>query len=103
MQAYEEQLLADAEIHVNLRDNSFTCPSTDILEKSNLDAEKLAALGCSGGGGGGGQATKAVVGVLCGVVLLGAIAGLAVLYKRCLLYTSPSPRDRTRSRMPSSA
>ena len=25
------------------------------------------------------------------------------LYKNCLLYTSPSPRDRTRSRMPSSA
>ena len=25
------------------------------------------------------------------------------LYKTCLLYTSPSPRDRTRSRMPSSA
>jgi len=24
-------------------------------------------------------------------------------YKLCLLYTSPSPRDRTRSRMPSSA
>ena len=24
-------------------------------------------------------------------------------YKVCLLYTSPSPRDRTRSRMPSSA
>ena len=24
-------------------------------------------------------------------------------YKGCLLYTSPSPRDRTRSRMPSSA
>ena len=24
-------------------------------------------------------------------------------YNRCLLYTSPSPRDRTRSRMPSSA
>ena len=28
-----------------------------------------------------------------------ALMGLAV----CLLYTSPSPRDRTRSRMPSSA
>ena len=27
----------------------------------------------------------------------------ADLYKDCLLYTSPSPRDRTRSRMPSSA
>ena len=26
-----------------------------------------------------------------------------VLAERCLLYTSPSPRDRTRSRMPSSA
>eukprot|EP00657_Telonema_sp_P-1_P004007 TRINITY_DN19274_c0_g1_i1.p1 TRINITY_DN19274_c0_g1~~TRINITY_DN19274_c0_g1_i1.p1 ORF type:complete len:116 (+),score=35.39 TRINITY_DN19274_c0_g1_i1:74-421(+) len=26
-----------------------------------------------------------------------------VLLKTCLLYTSPSPRDRTRSRMPSSA
>jgi len=27
----------------------------------------------------------------------------AVPHNRCLLYTSPSPRDRTRSRMPSSA
>ena len=25
------------------------------------------------------------------------------VYNLCLLYTSPSPRDRTRSRMPSSA
>ena len=29
--------------------------------------------------------------------------GASVLFKCCLLYTSPSPRDRTRSRMPSSA
>ena len=28
---------------------------------------------------------------------------LVQLYLLCLLYTSPSPRDRTRSRMPSSA
>ena len=27
----------------------------------------------------------------------------ADMFKFCLLYTSPSPRDRTRSRMPSSA
>ena len=27
----------------------------------------------------------------------------ATMYTNCLLYTSPSPRDRTRSRMPSSA
>ena len=26
-----------------------------------------------------------------------------MIFKDCLLYTSPSPRDRTRSRMPSSA
>ena len=30
------------------------------------------------------------------------LVGLAIL-NVCLLYTSPSPRDRTRSRMPSSA
>ena len=27
----------------------------------------------------------------------------ALKHRGCLLYTSPSPRDRTRSRMPSSA
>ena len=32
-----------------------------------------------------------------------AIAIDGVRYESCLLYTSPSPRDRTRSRMPSSA
>ena len=31
------------------------------------------------------------------------LASSAQLYVGCLLYTSPSPRDRTRSRMPSSA
>ena len=31
------------------------------------------------------------------------LAGFISQYTRCLLYTSPSPRDRTRSRMPSSA
>ena len=30
-------------------------------------------------------------------------SGAAAVYLHCLLYTSPSPRDRTRSRMPSSA
>ena len=32
-----------------------------------------------------------------------SIVSIIVLFCRCLLYTSPSPRDRTRSRMPSSA
>ena len=33
----------------------------------------------------------------------GELGLFAAHYKDCLLYTSPSPRDRTRSRMPSSA
>jgi transcription termination factor Rho len=37
------------------------------------------------------------------VILLDSITRLARAYNTCLLYTSPSPRDRTRSRMPSSA
>ena len=31
------------------------------------------------------------------------LAGIFLIFIGCLLYTSPSPRDRTRSRMPSSA
>ena len=37
-----------------------------------------------------------------GVEARGFVLGAALAYN-CLLYTSPSPRDRTRSRMPSSA
>ena len=34
---------------------------------------------------------------------IGVFTSLGDLLRGCLLYTSPSPRDRTRSRMPSSA
>ena len=37
------------------------------------------------------------------VVAVGMDAKMMVGRTPCLLYTSPSPRDRTRSRMPSSA
>ena len=37
------------------------------------------------------------------VFVAGAISPLGVRIEPCLLYTSPSPRDRTRYRMPSSA
>ena len=41
---------------------------------------------------------------LAEILVYVAVSGsLMVSYLRCLLYTSPSPRDRTRSRMPSSA
>ena len=39
---------------------------------------------------------------ILGGILVWQLASLET-YKSCLLYTSPSPRDRTRSRMPSSA
>ena len=35
--------------------------------------------------------------------VLATLCGQTALNAACLLYTSPSPRDRTRSRMPSSA
>ena len=38
-----------------------------------------------------------------GLEIIIAAAGGAAHLAGCLLYTSPSPRDRTRSRMPSSA
>ena len=37
------------------------------------------------------------------VVAFNRLAEIIEQYLTCLLYTSPSPRDRTRSRMPSSA
>ena len=40
---------------------------------------------------------------LTGCALALATLGLGHSLYTCLLYTSPSPRDRTRSRMPSSA
>ena len=36
-------------------------------------------------------------------ILPAGLAAMIALTSICLLYTSPSPRDRTRSRMPSSA
>ena len=41
--------------------------------------------------------------VLVAVALLTIISGGYVLFFTCLLYTSPSPRDKRKSRMPSSA
>eukprot|EP00656_Telonema_subtile_P005820 TRINITY_DN12660_c0_g1_i1.p1 TRINITY_DN12660_c0_g1~~TRINITY_DN12660_c0_g1_i1.p1 ORF type:complete len:112 (-),score=27.81 TRINITY_DN12660_c0_g1_i1:14-349(-) len=38
-----------------------------------------------------------------GARLAAAVQRVKARYSGCLLYTSPSPRDRTRSRMPSSA
>mgnify|MGYP003376512746 CR=1 FL=1 len=50
------------------------------------------------------DATIGLALVVAGVPTVGLALGLTYrLLGPCLLYTSPSPRDRTRSRMPSSA
>ena len=41
--------------------------------------------------------------VWCDGLAVGSPTNMGLLSWNCLLYTSPSPRDRTRSRMPSSA
>ena len=41
--------------------------------------------------------------IFVGQISAALLTGNNVIAKPCLLYTSPSPRDRTRSRMPSSA
>ena len=65
----------------------------------------------------GTSSTKAALYTTDGTLVAEAAADVPLLYPRpgvveqdtddfyrtCLLYTSPSPRDRTRSRMPSSA
>src|SRR5664280_947799 len=49
------------------------------------------------------QGNKPIALVGGGTGLIGDPSGKTELRQVCLLYTSPSPRDRTRSRMPSSA
>ena len=49
------------------------------------------------------QARAALRGQAAGEVVFPQVAQPTPLSEGCLLYTSPSPRDRTRSRMPSSA
>ena len=51
-----------------------------------------------------GLGTLGLIGlVMAALVMLAARAALSANNKVCLLYTSPSPRDRQKSRMPSSA
>jgi len=61
----------------------------DKIRRANLDGRKkedlVVGLGAPGG------------------IALDTAGGKMYWTNSCLLYTSPSPRDRTRSRMPSSA
>ena len=58
----------------------------------------LAMAACSGDGG-----RESATPAIPGVDLEGKVLRIGALNDDCLLYTSPSPRDLSTSRMPSSA
>ena len=68
-------------------------PLSDIID--SVDARQ----------GQGGQARETTVSPDGTIQLpgVGSVPAVGLTLEDCLLYTSPSPRDRTRSRMPSSA
>ena len=65
------------------------------LEAAKMIGAGLAAIALAGAGVG--------IGLIFGNYLSGAMRNPSAAQKQfCLLYTSPSPRDRQKSRMPSS-
>ena len=46
---------------------------------------------------------KDIINLVCGIIFLLPVCVIITIYSFCLLYTSPSPRDLSTSRMPSSA
>ena len=85
------------------RDDDFTSPSY----KHGFHTGKIFVAVFEAGPGRvyiNGAVYDEFVQILEGRLILTPDGGDAVEFKQgCLLYTSPSPRDRTRSRMPSSA
>ena len=84
-------------MELHIQGLNFSYGEKKVFEDTNIDlsADKITVLF---GKNGTGKST-----------LLKLIAGIEscdsgnISFSDCLLYTSPSPRDRTRSRMPSSA
>ena len=81
----------------------------DIISSCSVNVNKGEIVSILGPNGAGkSTAMKAMLGSLnlkSGSVMIDGkdISKLSPQDRVCLLYTSPSPRDRTRSRMPSSA
>ena len=64
----------------------------NVRDQYEPRGSRFKSSGPSDGGGGGIKINSNSIAILAGVLVIG-----------CLLYTSPSPRDRQKSRMPSSA
>ena len=79
--------LQDVTKNLNILDNEYFFKITDLLYESNITDTLLIHNDI----------------ILKGFESFNLLNGLSNHFRNCLLYTSPSPRDRTRSRMPSSA
>ena len=101
------QVAFDYEVHPILRKDSLDLSDDDrqLIVDTVLQADSDTILVTHGTDGmvQTGQWLKNAVSGKC-IVMTGALQPAAFRETdACLLYTSPSPRDRTRSRMPSSA
>ena len=81
-QALREQLVPLASLLTPNRHELFVLEPADTVDRS---AQNLLTAGCHA------------------VLVTGSLESQECLVHTCLLYTSPSPRDRQKSRMPSSA
>src|SRR5674476_469000 len=97
MEIFDNEILIDVAA-LNIDSASFT----QIKQEAHGDETKVAeiVLGIVAQRGKQHNPVTGSGGMLIGTVLQ---IGPALLGKTCLLYTSPSPRDRQKSRMPSSA
>ena len=101
LQLYEDDLYCN----VRLYDGSRIAPSLTFAGHTNTWG--MYSYGLNGSYGAGWSQAGVAIGTWYGggVYLIDSNAAFhgPVVGDLCLLYTSPSPRDRTRSRMPSSA
>ena len=103
---YETAVVSmDAELSINLLfdfgDNPMNAMNLPLEENKYWEGE-LDRLTISGDLGGKIDIAKPEMSI-CPDLDCDQLPEMQELYSGCLLYTSPSPRDRTRSRMPSSA
>ena len=82
---------------------SFGAPTRTETELADAIIERMAPVEKVRFVSTGTEATMTAVRLARGATGRDVIVKFAGNYHGCLLYTSPSPRDRTRSRMPSSA
>ena len=80
-----------------LNNSLFSASKTKLKNILNVTDEKLVSVDFNH------NSASAIIDSSLTNVVGNKMGKISAWYDNCLLYTSPSPRDRTRSRMPSSA